>query len=153
MQWRFNCCPSVNFVDNKFIRSGAIAMTGMKIVGPRRDPGRARSKVIKDLIMGSNFYNPEIRTKVDELLRLEDCIAGGIHGWAHSILYNYLKSKYPQEWAEIYEELKPEPFSKVRAEQEQWEAERRLREEAERAKEFERERRAREQWLKLGGRG
>ena len=98
-------------------------MTGMEIVGRKINPSRAKSKVIKDLIQGSSFYDSEVRTKLDELLRLEDCIVGGIHGWAHSVLYNYLRSKYPREWASIYEELGPEAFSKIRAEQEQRDAE------------------------------
>ena len=126
-------------------------MTGMKIVGPKINPSRAKSRVIKDLIRGSSFYDSEIRTKIDELLRLEDCIVSGIHGWAHSVLYNYLKSKYPQEWARIYEELKPETFSKIRAKQALWDAEWKQREESEKTEELEREKRAREEWVELGG--
>ena len=127
-------------------------MTDVIISPSGISPGKAKSKVVKDLIKGSSFSDSSVRTRVDELLRIERYILDGVHSYASALLYHHLKGKYPAEWTNIYEELEPSEFQILRREEEKRLKEQERWRETQRKAEKEREERARRDWQAMGGR-
>ncbi len=111
----------------------------------------AKSNLVKDLIRSSSFSSARQRAYIDELLRLEEFILEGVHGFASGMHYNHLKYRHPQEWSRIYEELKPDQFREICKREELEEAERKHEEEVRKADEKRWEERARQEWISLGG--
>lgn len=70
--------------------------------------GQTKSTFLRGLIRNASFSNTRHRKYVYDLLRLEEYIADGYHGWASAVHYGCLKNRYRCEWEKIYAELKPD---------------------------------------------
>ncbi len=86
----------------------------------------AKSTLVKNLIKETEFEN---RSRVDELLELEHFIMYGPKGYFSATYFEDLRKKYPNEYTEMYKELKPEEYQ--RKLDEEHEGEKRKKEEEE----------------------
>lgn len=108
----------------------------------------AKSTLVKALIKQTDFSH---RQKIDDLIALEDFILGGMRGHNSKEFFEHLKKKYPNEYAEIFQELKPEELKRAQDE------ERKKKEEKEREERFWKEKEAQlakeeeEDWRRSGG--
>lgn len=111
-----------------------------------------KSTFLRGLIRNASFSNARHRKYVYDLLRLEEYIADGYHGWASAVHYGCLKNQYRYEWEKIYAELKPDQWKELVRKGEQtyvmWLDMKKTIEVNAREEEEE----ARRQWLAAGGR-
>lgn len=113
------------------------------------DYSRAKSTLIKNLIKKTKFEN---RKKIDDLLILEKFILdGGAHSYNSGMLLGQLKKEYPNEYIEMFQELKPEELRRVQEEERKKKEEREKQERLWKEKKAQLEREKKEDWQRAGG--
>ncbi len=109
-----------------------------------------KSKLIREKIKKANWKNEDERQKIDDLIFIEDIILGKERmGWMGSFKWNALEKT--KEFKEIYQELKPKEFAKIKK-QEAKETAKEKREEAKWKGEGKlEEERDKKDWIRAGG--
>ena len=85
------------------------------------DGGLGRKPVsdyVLDRVKELSFHKKENRDYIRGLSRLEEFILEGPHSWAGGMLYSSLRGNYPEEYAAIYKELKPDEFKEIKEDEE-----------------------------------
>lgn len=114
--------------------------------------GRTKSTFLRGLIRNTSFSNAKNRGYIYDLLRLEEYITDGYHGWASAVHYRYLKDQYRYEWEKLYAELRSDQWKELVGKGEQTYVMRLDMDKTIKANAREEVEQARRRWLAAGGR-